>query len=188
MSLLAHLWQSTLCVGVAAALAFAFRKTSARTRHAIWLGASLKFLVPLSVFVAAGTVLGAAGAPAAPFAGDWLGRSQWIWNLDIVAERPYSPLFLELIAWSLALVWLTGVAWLAASRWKEWRALSTLADSAARLDSGRERDALTRACRASRITQIRLLRSESSVEPGLLGVFRPTLLWPAGLSDRLTEG
>jgi bla regulator protein BlaR1 len=187
MSLLAHLWQSTLCVGAAAALAFAFRAASARTRHAIWLCASLKFLIPLSIFVAAGAAMGAAGAPAAPFALEWVGRSQWIWTLDIVAERAPGQLVLASTAWSLALVWGAGVAWLAASRWREWRTLSRLVESSVPLDSGRERDALSRVCRGSRLTQIRLLRSESTIEPGLLGVFRPTLLWPAGLSDRLTD-
>ncbi|HET7217912.1 MAG TPA: M56 family metallopeptidase [Vicinamibacterales bacterium] len=187
MSLLAHLWQSTLCVGAAAGLAFAFRSTPARTRHSIWLCASLKFLTPFAVFTAAGAAIGAAGAPVAPFAAEWLGRAQWIWSLDVGGERPNSPFVRELTASWLVFVWGAGAAWLAASRWREWRALSTLIASSTPLESGRERDALTRACRASRITQIRLLRSESSVEPGLLGVFRPTLLWPAGLSDRLSD-
>ena len=57
MSLTTHLWQSTVCAGVAALL----RRAEARLgpeRHGIWLFASLKFLVPLSLFVMAGNWMG----------------------------------------------------------------------------------------------------------------------------------
>jgi beta-lactamase regulating signal transducer with metallopeptidase domain len=55
----AHLLQSTACVGIAAILAFALRRAPARTRYKLWLFASLKFLVPLSLFSSAGSYLGA---------------------------------------------------------------------------------------------------------------------------------
>ena len=54
MSPIAHLWQSTLCLLLAALLAVAFRRASARIRHTIWTFASVKFLVPFSLFVLAG--------------------------------------------------------------------------------------------------------------------------------------
>lgn len=187
MSVLAHLWQSTLFVGAAAALAFAFRATSARMRHAIWLCASLKFLIPLSVFVAAGGAIAAALAQAAPFAVEWVDRSKWIWSFDVGIDRAKDPLVRDLMGWSLASAWAAGAAWLAVSRCQEWRALSRLIGSAAPLEHGREWNALTRACRMSRTTDIGLLRSESSTEPGLFGVFRPALIWPAGLSERLGD-
>jgi hypothetical protein len=46
-----HLWQSTVFVIVAAALALALRKNRAGIRHWIWCIASLKFIVPLSLFI-----------------------------------------------------------------------------------------------------------------------------------------
>src|SRR4051812_11349396 len=52
-----HLWQSTLFVAAAALLAAAFRKNGAHVRHAIWLVASVKILVPFWVIVNAGSVL-----------------------------------------------------------------------------------------------------------------------------------
>jgi bla regulator protein BlaR1 len=53
---------------------------------------------------------------------------------------------------------------------------------------GREYDALYRALRRAHIrNQIGLSLSGSEIEPGVFGIFRPTLLWPAGLSDRLNE-
>lgn len=187
MTLLAHLWQSTLFAGVAAALAFACRSTPARVRHAIWLAASVKFLIPLSLFVAAGASLGAAGAPPGPFATDWLGRSQWILSLDIDASRPYASHTAELIGRALGVIWILGVGTFAAMRCREWWTLSGLIRSAAPLRTGREREALARMCRAANSRRIRLVQSTATLEPGLIGVFRPTLLWPAELSERLTD-
>src|SRR5262245_26634797 len=52
-----HLWQSTLFAAVAALLALALRKNRGQVRHWIWLAASLKFLVPFSLFVEMGSRL-----------------------------------------------------------------------------------------------------------------------------------
>ena len=49
MMLLTHLWQSTVCAGLAAAVAASLPDASARVRHNIWLLASVKFLVPFSL-------------------------------------------------------------------------------------------------------------------------------------------
>ena len=50
-----HLWQSTLFALLAAVARARTRKDQARIRFAIWLVASLKFLVPFSLLVALGT-------------------------------------------------------------------------------------------------------------------------------------
>jgi len=50
-----HLWQSTLFAAFAAILALAFSKNRAQIRHALWLAASLKFLLPFSLLRRAGT-------------------------------------------------------------------------------------------------------------------------------------
>ena len=49
-----HLWQSTLFAGLAALLTLALRSNHARVRHGVWLAASCKFLIPLSVLIALG--------------------------------------------------------------------------------------------------------------------------------------
>src|ERR1700734_3144240 len=49
-----HLWQSTLFAGVAGLLTLGLRKNRARGRHWVWLAASCKFLVALSLLVALG--------------------------------------------------------------------------------------------------------------------------------------
>jgi hypothetical protein len=53
-----HLWQSTLVLGVAGALAWLLRKNAARVRFAIWSGASLEFLVPFAPLIAVGRAIG----------------------------------------------------------------------------------------------------------------------------------
>ncbi len=52
-----HLWQSTIFALAAALLTLAVRKNHARIRHSIWLVASLKFLIPFSLLVSAGSHL-----------------------------------------------------------------------------------------------------------------------------------
>jgi len=53
-----HLWQSTLVAGAAAALTLLLRTNRADVRHAIWLAASLKFLIPFAALIAVGRRLG----------------------------------------------------------------------------------------------------------------------------------
>ncbi len=57
-----------------------------------------------------------------------------------------------------------------------------------RLDGGRE-VRLLRGITRSRTCpqQIEILQCDSTLEPGVLGIVRPKLLWPAGLSDRLSD-
>ena len=53
-ALLDHLWQSTLFAACVAALALLVRRQAARLRFALWLAASLKFLLPFSALVLLG--------------------------------------------------------------------------------------------------------------------------------------
>jgi hypothetical protein len=49
-----HLWQSTFVAGVAALMALALRKNSARVRYWVWFAAAVKFLIPFSIFISIG--------------------------------------------------------------------------------------------------------------------------------------
>jgi len=195
MNPITHLWQSTLCVGVAALLTFALRRSSARTRHRIWLFASMKFLLPLSLLVAAGSYLGAWTSAISTghlsVALQWVDQTLGRWNLHVLSADPAAAGFLlndDTIGLVLLLVWIAGIAGLGLWRCRQWQRVSQLAGSATRLERGREAEALQRAIRRSNRThRIELLESESSFEPGIVGVFRPRLLWPARLSDRLTD-
>jgi hypothetical protein len=52
-----HLWQSTVVVLIAWLLTLLLRSNQARTRYWIWMIASVKFLIPFSVLIAAGEFL-----------------------------------------------------------------------------------------------------------------------------------
>ena len=52
-----HLWQSTLVAAVAATLCLLLRRHAARVRHAIYLAASIKFLVPFAGLTAIGSAV-----------------------------------------------------------------------------------------------------------------------------------
>ncbi len=56
-ALLDHLWQSTIFALPIAAFAYFLKNNSAKSRYALWLAASIKFLIPFSLLVALGTLL-----------------------------------------------------------------------------------------------------------------------------------
>ncbi len=55
--ILNHLWQSTIFAAAAWLLALALRKNHARVRYRLWMLASVKFLIPFSLLIAAGGYL-----------------------------------------------------------------------------------------------------------------------------------
>jgi len=61
-----HLWQSTLFAAAAALLTLALRRNSAGVRYAIWLAASLKFLIPFSLLTDLGNRMSWKAALATP--------------------------------------------------------------------------------------------------------------------------
>jgi TonB family protein len=194
MNPLTHLWESTICVGVIALLAIALRHQPARTRHALWLLASIKFLVPFSFITAGGRSLGLWAAAIMPSqvsgAVRWLDESLVRWSLDAIATSPagFLPGPGRIDQWALAIAWTLGAAAVATWRCTQWRSVARLARAATPLEHGREADALGRVSRRSRRSRrIQLLLVDSSFEPGVLGVLRPRLLWPAGLSERLSD-
>ena len=52
-----HLWQSTAFAVVTALLTLTFRRNRAQVRYWLWFSASLKFLVPFTLLMAAGSRL-----------------------------------------------------------------------------------------------------------------------------------
>src|SRR2546428_1398285 len=58
-----HLWQSTLCAGIVGLLMLALRRNRPQVRYALWLAASVKFLLPFAALVAIGGQIGWRSAP-----------------------------------------------------------------------------------------------------------------------------
>jgi beta-lactamase regulating signal transducer with metallopeptidase domain len=194
-AVLDHLWQSTLLALAAAVLVLAFRKASAGVRYALWLSASLKFLIPFAALAALGRLLAPAGlspAGAAPEAAmveqAVKPLAQFPFAHASVLEAPLSPaaapapsplaqaplpapaphLDLGLV---LLAVWVLGsaavlIAW--AIRWARVRRIV--------------RSARPIAWPAP----MPVKASASLMEPGLIGFFRPVLIVPESLPEHLS--
>ena len=191
-----HLWQSTLLALAVAGLALAALRTApARVRHALWLIASVKFLVPFAALAAVGRLLAPLGfSPAAAAPEAALIRqtvkplSQFPFAHSAALHVPLSPGVSAHVAFvpapvvhaapafDLALVllaaWAFGcgavvMAW--AVRWAQ----------------------VSRIVRAARPVAwpapMPVLASASLMEPGLVGLLRPVLVLPQTLPERLTR-
>ena len=188
----AHLGESTVCAAVIGLLTLAFRKNHAAIRHALWLAASVKFLVPFAALTALGAELGR-----------WLPRpvrmAEVVLVMDSVREplAPLLPLSAAQIAprelalpWLpiVAVVWLCGTAAVAVAWCVRWRRISTIAREATSVHSGRTLDALRRVeADAGLARPIALVESTASLEPGVFGLIVPVLVWPRAIGARLNE-
>jgi TonB family protein len=175
-----HLWQSTLFAGVAALLTLLLRSNQARVRYWLWLAASLKFLIPFSLLVGLGNLLPWPHGNA-PKAGVYFVIE------EVVTPAGSSPLTLSLSALLLA-VWLCGFAAVVFVWCARWRHVSHELKKAAPLRPGRELEMLRQVERRLGITaRIDMVTSQGSLEPGVFRMFRPVLLWPAGISEHLDD-
>jgi TonB family protein len=189
MNAIAHVWQSTLCVAIAAIVVVALRRAPARYRHAIWMLAAVKFLVPFAMLIAAGAALSTWLAPSQLPLARWIDRSMPFLTLRAGATAPSSPSSFGAAIWlALPAIWMAGALAVAVWRVRQWREIASQVHRSVPLRSGREADALARALRQSRSTRsIQLRLGDSALEPGVIGVLAPVIVWPAGLSDRLTD-
>ena len=187
-----HLWQSTAFAAGAAALAFALRKNQARARYWIWMAASLKFLVPFALMAAAVGSLAprhvVAPANAAVYTAVDQVSEPFVLPLmpveSVVQEAP--PVYW----WAMALagVWSVGFCVGLVTWCVRWRGVAGVVRSAMPMTEGRELAALGRITAAAGVKQrIRMRVSESAMEPGIFGIARPVLLWPAAISARLGD-
>ena len=171
-ALLNHLWQSTLFAGLAALLTLLLRRNRARTRYWIWLAASMKFLIPFSLLVQAGSYVGWRDAPATAQP-----------NFSYVVEQVFVPPALA-AAPSVAradtnvgtrllfIAWFCGFSIALFKWWRQWRRAHMAVRAATPLSLG---------------LPIRAVSSPALLEPGVFGIFRPVLLLPAGIGERLTR-
>jgi bla regulator protein BlaR1 len=197
IALIDHLWQSTLCVVVAWLLTLALNKNSARIRHWIWLVASTKFLVPFSLLIGLGS----------QFDLGWHNTSATVARESSVVVRwsrpfatPASSVFEQNPAadspsrlaattpYIVVAAWLVGFGVVALYRQSRRLRLRKVVGEARLLRRGREVEALDRVQFRHRWwTQLSLASSNSTISPGVHGIFDPVLLLPAGIADRLTD-
>ena len=169
-----HLWQSTFFACVTVLFAFGLRKNRASVRYWLWLVASVKFLVPLSLLITLGSQLQWQGArPVDP---PPLHAIQQI-RLPLAmlasparsSQRDASGSLVEI----LFAFWLCGFVVSSVSALRRWQHVRLLVRGSTPL---------------SLKIPIPVVCSHSHVEPGVCGIFRSVLLLPAGLRDHLTPG
>jgi TonB family protein len=147
--------------------------------------------MPFSLFVTAGRaasewVSAAFGQPATA-ALDWLARSVGFLRFETVAASASSQTAAG-VTLAVVLGWVAVAALIATRRAIEWRRLALLVHAAPPLTAGRESDALRRVtARFPLAARVTLVRHDSRTEPGVFGIVRPMLVWPAELSDRLSD-
>jgi bla regulator protein blaR1 len=163
-ALIDHLWQSTLFCAAVWSITLALRANGAAVRHALWMLASLKFLVPFSALY---TVGAAAGLPTPV-------ESQPA--LFVVAAPVVSPAAVlttgpgfDALGVALGFVWFIGATAVAARWLAGWRTANSLI-RATRPAPGSPPDA--------RVT-------DADIEPSVARVFHPVVLLPAALLGRL---
>src|SRR5260370_107583 len=166
-----HLWQSTLFAGVAGLLALALRKNHARVRHGVWLAASCKFLIPLSVLIALGghvrwrTVTETTQSNMAIVMDE---VSQPFTAPAISGRRVAPPLTASPLPEVLLAGWALGFLGISGAWWIRWR---------------RIRGGMHAGSRLQLEIPIPAVSSPTSLEPGVFGVLRPVLLLPEGMFD-----
>jgi uncharacterized protein (TIGR03435 family) len=93
-----------------------------------------------------------------------------------------------MIPLALGIIWLCGVMVVLAVWGVRWRQVAKTLRRAVRVEDGREWEILRRLHKAMGAGwQIPLLMSQKLMEPGMFGVFRPVLIWPERLSERLDD-
>ncbi len=159
---------------MAGLLTLALRKNHARVRHAVWLAASIKFLIPISLLISLGGAIPWRSAPQIVATST---------NAVVVMEAVSQPFTwsvaqqpVERSVWSanvciLLAIWLCGFIGIGISWYLRWRRIRAVvrAGSAVDLD-----------------LPVETIVCEGSVEPGVFGVFGPVLILPTGLFERLT--
>ncbi|MHB8617828.1 MAG: TIGR03435 family protein [Candidatus Acidiferrales bacterium] len=192
---LVHLWQSTLFAGVVGLLALSIRKNRAQARYWLWLIASVKFLVPFSLLVGIGRQLSwpIAAVNTQPrfsfLAQEFTQPFSLAKQIYPVPPAPAAPVFTSHFLPTLLLViWFCGCAGVVFIWWLRWRRITAAVRGASPMQAGRELDVLHSVERREGITgRTEVIVSECTLEPGIVGIFRPVMLLPAGLTERLTD-
>lgn len=191
-----HLWQSTVFFGVAALLTLTLRNYRARARYWVWFAASLKFLLPFSLLVGLGTHLAwFHTSPKAPttlyFAMAQVSQPFTSSAAPALSATTHPSMFaglIHLLPAVLVAVWLCGfltVVFLCLTRWRQ---ISATMQEAVLIQEGRELELLREAEHISGIRHpIEMRLSRASLEPQVLGIVRPILIWPRSISAHLDD-
>jgi uncharacterized protein (TIGR03435 family) len=193
-----HLWQTTLFAALVAVATLAYRRNRASVRHALWLAASIKFLIPFAALATLGAqlaprVLSLAPRvqPAIAAAIDTASQPFATARVDVVPMLSGNAVPTPAPSWPIAPI--AGTIWVAGSLlilgiWRlQWRRMAKLVRKGQPITSGREVDALRQLERQAGLTQpIAIVEAPGQFEPGVFGIRTPVLLWPAAIGTHLS--
>ena len=177
VALVNHLWQSTVVVALAWLLALALRKNHARVRYWVWFAASVKFVLPFSLLMSAGEWLRSLFAtpivakPALANAMEQIAQPFPQAQFFDAGQTPVAAHHGNLLAAVLLTIWICGALIVAFRFGRGWLRVHAA-----------KRNARPLALAAD----VPVLSSPASIEPGIFGIFRPVLLLPEGILERLT--
>jgi beta-lactamase regulating signal transducer with metallopeptidase domain len=183
-----HLWQTTVFAAVVWLTTLFLRRNQARVRYGLWLAASVKFLIPFSLLVGLGSLLPkphhVVVAMPVSYAVDTVAQPFTETPMDfapVVVQASPMQRFEHMIPLALGIIWLCGVMVVLAVWGVRWRQVAKTLRQAVLAENGREWEILRRLHKAMGAgRQIPLLMSQKLMEPGMFGIFRPVLIWPAG--------
>ncbi len=170
-----HLWQSSAFAGLAGLLTILFRKNRAQVRYWLWVSASFKFFVPFSLLMGVGSRL--EWPPAARVAPPAVTSTMVQITEPFPAGLPAASVTPEAaVDWTpfVAGLWACGFGAIALMRLRDWRRIRAAVRASA-----------PRPIREG-MAALEVRSSPGWLEPGVVGVWRPILLLPAGIEERLT--
>jgi bla regulator protein blaR1 len=187
-----HLWQSTWFAAACAVLALALRHHEARLRTMLWSAAIVKFLVPSAVLAAFGDAMNVwsradvpPGRPTAAFFADALAQPFTLARFETPEASAVST---DAVLTAAVSIWAAGALVLIARWVVRWIRLRAVVRSAEPAGSGRELDIFRRAQqRDPRFAHVSLALTNQPIGPGVAGSVWPVVLWPRGMSDRLSD-
>ncbi|HWE53618.1 MAG TPA: M56 and DUF3738 domain-containing protein [Bryobacteraceae bacterium] len=173
-----HLWQSTLFAAAAGLLSVGLRSNRAQVRFWIWFSTSIKFLIPFTLLMNLGShlhwehVAAAISAGPLPFA-----------VRQIAQPFPDTAPFMDAApgnnGWLFVItgaVWACGFTAIGVTRLRNWQRIRAALRSAVPI----------RMPAFQVPAKVRIRSTPGLLEPGVIGVLRPILFLPAGISERLS--
>jgi beta-lactamase regulating signal transducer with metallopeptidase domain len=160
-----HVWQSSAFAILAALLALALRRSPANVRCWIWLSASLKFLLPVTLLVSLGTLLPHPAPRVVPAITPTVLEFTQPFNSDV-----YSPARSQNEVNWIAILWVLGFFAVVLARGRSWLRITR---------------ALRTATPVELPIPIRAVVAQHATEPGVVGFLRPVLVLPPTLLDHL---
>src|SRR4051812_37777119 len=171
-ALLDHLWQSSLFAICAWSLTWVLRKNGAHLRHAVWVAASAKFLVPFSLLAMLGQQMqpyvGSEAAHVVATLGTASVTALVAAPAHAITGGPIGAFWLRIAA----AVWLIGFLGLSVRWLVRWRGV---------------REILRASVPVLIAAPVPVRTSAGLREPGVVGIVRPVLLLPSGITTRLTS-